>query len=415
MKKLLSSETKFELRSEISLLKSKEDLILLLNKVATIIYDDNISKPFDVKHLSFYASPLLSKNRYSSFEIKKRSGSLRTINAPKAGLKSILKCLAVLFESVYEANKSVTGFVSGKSIVDNALQHVNREFVYNIDLKDFFHSFDRNRVKMCVWGIFFNYNKEQEQLAFIIASLCTHPLIIDDIERIVLPQGSPTSPILTNILCEKLDRRLQGLAKRFRIRYTRYADDITFSSNFNVFEDDNFLNELSRIITDQNLLINSDKTRLQKRGFRQEVTGLIVNDKVNVHRRYIKQIRMWIYYMEKYGIEKAEDIFRKDYTVEKGHVKRQNNPMFNVISGKLLYLKMVKGENNSTYIKLQDRFEKSINSVNVLKFHQALMKNNRLINAISKVDEIDLLFNVWESEGIDKAMQQFYVSNTNNS
>lgn len=415
MKKILSSETKFELRSEISLLKSKEDLILLLNKVATIIYDDNISKPFDVKHLSFYASPLLSKIRYSSFEIKKRSGSLRTINAPKAGLKSILKCLAVLFESVYEANKSVTGFVSGKSIVDNALQHVNREFVYNIDLKDFFHSFDRNRVKMCVWGIFFNYNKEQEQIAFIIASLCTHPLIIDDIERIVLPQGSPTSPILTNILCEKLDRRLQGLARRFRIRYTRYADDITFSSNFNVFEDDNFLNELSRIITDQNLLINSDKTRLQKRGFRQEVTGLIVNDKVNVHRRYIKQIRMWIYYMEKYGIEKAEDIFRKDYTVEKGHVKRQNNPMFNVISGKLLYLKMVKGENNSTYIKLQDRFEKSINSVNVLKFHQSLMKNNRLINAISKVDEIDLLFNVWESEGIDKAMQQFYVSNTNNS
>src|SRR5690606_27764009 len=119
--------------------------------------------------------------------------------------------------------------------------------------------------------------------------------------KTVLPQGSPTSPILTNMLCRKLDRRLTGLAKRYNLTYTRYADDITFSSSHNIYNDEVFDKELKRIIEeDQNLVINPKKTRLQKAGYRQEATGLIVNDKVNVRKRYVKQIRMWLYYWEKY-------------------------------------------------------------------------------------------------------------------
>lgn len=98
------------------------------------------------------------------------------------------------------------------------------------------------------------------------------------------------------MICERLDIRLSGVAKRFGLKYSRYADDITFSSMHNVYQKDSeFLIEIARIITDQNFHIKESKTRLQKQGFRQEVTGLIVNDKPNVNKRYISQLRMWIY------------------------------------------------------------------------------------------------------------------------
>jgi len=116
--------------------------------------------------------------------------------------------------------------------------------------------------------------------------------------------------------------------------------------------------ELKRIIDNEKLTINPKKTRLQKSGYRQEVTGLIVNEKVNVTRRYVKQIRMWLYYWEKYGYEKAEQIFKRDYISDKGHVKNMGTPMINVLDGKLEYLKMVKGVEDTTFLGLKSRFEK---------------------------------------------------------
>jgi RNA-directed DNA polymerase len=155
-------------------------------------------------------------------------------------------------------------------------------YVLNLDLKDFFHTFDRNRVKMGFMYEPFNLNGDKETIGiFYWQVLCTHPFEIDSELKTVLPQGSPTSPTLTNILCKKLDRRLNGLANRFGATYTRYADDITFSSPHNIYNDVEFNQELKRIIEeDQKLVINPKKTRLQKSGYRQEATGLIVNDKV---------------------------------------------------------------------------------------------------------------------------------------
>lgn len=203
----------------------------------------------------------------------------------------------------------------------------------------------------------FNLNGDKEPLAFLLASLCTHPFEIDGEVKTVLPQGSPTSPTLTNILCKKLDRRLTGLAYRFGATYTRYADDITFSSPHNIYNDEEFNKELKRIIEeDQKLIINPKKTRLQKAGYRQVATGLIVNHKVNVRRRYLKQIRMWLYYWEKYGYEKAEQIFKRDYIADKGHVKNVNAHLVNVLDGKLEFLQMVKGVEDGTYKRLKERF-----------------------------------------------------------
>ena len=347
-----------QIRQQFAELQSKEDLVKLLSDAKNLLYGEKC-KPVQLKTLTYYANPTLCKRRYQTFSIKKKSGDDRTINAPVKGLKSILRSLNLVLQCVYEPNEAATGFVLEKSIVVNAKRHTGHHYVFNIDLKDFFHTFDRNRVKMGFIFEPFNLGGDKEPLAFLLASLCTHPFEIDGEEKTVLPQGSPTSPTLTNILCKKLDRRLTGLANRFGATYTRYADDITFSSPHNIYTDEAFRNELKRIIEeDQKLIINPKKTRLQKAGYRQEATGLIVNDKVNVHRRYVKQIRMWLSYWEKYGYDKAEQIFKRDYLTDKGHVKKPNACLVNVLDGKLEFLKMVKGIEDGTYKGLKERFEK---------------------------------------------------------
>lgn len=347
-----------QIRKQFAELQSKEDLVKLLSDAKNMLNGEKC-KPVRLNSLTYYANPTICKKRYQTFTIKKKSGDDRTIHAPVKGLKSILCSLNFVLQCIYVPHEAATGFVVGKSIVDNAKKHVGQNYVLNLDLKDFFHSFDRNRVKMGFIYEPFNLNGDKEPLAFLLASLCTHPFEIDGEEKTVLPQGSPTSPTLTNILCKKLDRRLTGLANRFGATYTRYADDITFSSSHNIYTDEAFNKELKRLIEDdQKLVINPKKTRLQKAGYRQEATGLIVNDKVNVRRRYVKQIRMWLYYWEKYGYEKAEQIFKRDYVADKGHVKNINAHLANVLDGKLEFLKMVKGTEDGTYKGLKERFDK---------------------------------------------------------
>lgn len=373
------------IRDTFAALSSKEELLELLNYANKLIYGDK-ANAFELKQLTFYANPSLSTKRYRTFTIKKKSGEDRTIHAPVNGLKSILRALNLVLQCISEPHEAATGFIPERSIVDNAKKHVGFNYVYNIDLKDFFHSFDRNRVKMGFIYPPFNLNGCNEPLAFTLASLCTHPIRIDDKEVTVLPQGSPTSPTITNFLCQKLDRRLNGFAKRFGVNYTRYADDITFSSNHNVYHQEEFQKELiRRIEEDQKLKINAKKTRLQKANFRQEATGLIVNDKVNVRKRYVKQIRMWLYYWEKYGYAHAELLFRKDYTQDKGHVKDGNAGMVNVIDGKLQFLKMVKGPEDATYMQLNKRFDK----------------------LLGKKDRISLIIKEWETNGIEKAIELY--------
>ena len=377
------------IRKQFAELKSKEDLVKLLSDAKNMLYGEEC-KPVQLKSLTYYANPMLCKKRYQSFTIKKKSGADRTIHAPVKGLKSILRSLNFVLQCIYEPHEATTGFVLGKSIVDNAQKHVGHHYVLNMDLKDFFHTFDRNRVKMGFMYEPFNLNGEKEPLAFLLASLCTHSFEIDGEVRTVLPQGSPTSPTLTNILCKKLDRRLNGLAKRFGATYTRYADDLTFSSLHNIYADETFNKELKRLIEDdQKLVINPKKTRLQKRGYRQEATGLIVNDKVNVRRRYIKQIRMWLFYWEKYGYEKAEQIFKRDYITDKGHVKNINNHLVNVIDGKLEFLKMVKSVEDGTYKELNKRFMKLIG-----------IKDQKNIEKIDIESVVNAILNKGLDEGI---------------
>jgi len=374
-------------------LKTKDDFLELLNVILSMESDKSSKKKFTKRQLDYFLASLaenddsnrvsIFKEIYYSFEIKKKSGEARIINAPDHALALYLHCIDVLIKKIYKPHHSAYGFIEGKSIVEGAKIHVGKNYVYNIDLKDFFHSFDLNRVKMGFYNHPFNLKGDLEPIAYMIACLTTYKIN----GKRVLPQGSPTSPSITNVLCWRLDHRLSGLAKKFGVDYTRYADDITFSSNHNCYKD-KFLTELNRIIKSQELSINPKKTRLQSNLIRQEVTGLTVNQKLNVTGKYIKDVRMYLYYCEQYGLIKATTIFEKDYRDIKSELLYKKPPSLELfLKGKLNYLSMVKGKDDPTYLKLESRFA------------------NLFGNKTSYVSSI---IELWKSNGIDAAREKFY-------
>ena len=182
--------------------------------------------------------------------------------------------------------------------------------------------------------------------------------------RYVLPQGAPTSPTLTNIICEKLDRQLGGLAKKYGLRYSRYADDITFSSMHYIYsEDGDFIRDLKEIIAANHFTINEKKTRLQKKGERQEVTGLVLSDKVNVVRTYTREIRTLLHIWEKYGSLAVNESYMRYRKCNPVHRHKGGMPIFDaVLMGKLQYLRMVKGKSDATFNTLYNRFKKLVSA-----------------------------------------------------
>lgn len=326
-------------------LNDKDDLLNLLNATAKIFFGDD-ARPYTARQLNYNAYSSNNPKRYVSFQIpKKKPGEFRTIDAPNPTLKTMQQCLNHLFQLLYTPNAAAVGFTKGRSVVSGARMHLNQRYVYNIDLKDFFPSITSGRLFKRLQSKPFCLNTE---IASLVTDLCC--------DKQVLPQGAPTSPTITNFICERLDRKLQNLAKAYNLRYSRYADDITLSGMQNVFADNGrFCQSLRHIIEDEeHFKINEDKTRLSHRGERQEVTGLIVNDKPNVSRRYVRQLRTMLHNWEMMGHDKAQIEFVKNYHPTK-NVNGQHH-IENIIAGKLDYMKMVKGGNDGTYKKLNDRY-----------------------------------------------------------
>lgn len=304
------------------------------------------------KMLKHFSSDRLAPKRFRIFHIRKKSGGLREIKAPCRQLDVILTCVNILLKSIYEPSDVAMGFTCGRSVVTNAQLHIGHNYVFNIDLKDFFPSIPQARVWKRLQLPPFNFSQE---IANIIAGLCCS--YDEGVKANVIPQGSPASPLLTNAICDNLDRRMKGVAKRFGLHYSRYADDMTFSSMHNVYQEGSeFRNEIERIITQQGFRMNESKTRLQKTGGRQEVTGLVVNTYANVSRQYISDLRWILSVWEKEGYGKAYSLFYPKYKKEKGYIKKGEPVMENVIGGKLDYLKMVRGASNPAYQKLAARY-----------------------------------------------------------
>lgn len=337
--------------NDYSQIKTSKDFLNLLNETGKREFHDRFH-PLSFSKILYYCSPIREElGHYRTFTIPKKSGGMRTISAPVRDLKNTQTILNRIFLTVYKPSKYAMGFTQKRSVVTNAKQHVGQRYIYNIDIKDFFSSIDKSQVskRLMFKPFYFPYN-----IAHIIAGLCT----MRDIDnngnvRYILPQGAPTSPIITNMICDTLDLQLSRLAKKFGLRYSRYADDITFSSMHFVYgKKSRFINELKRIIISNGFELNEAKTRLQYPGTHQEVTGLVVSDRINVTKQYARELKLLIHIWKRYGYIHAVNSYMTNHKCKKGSIINLES----IIEGKLNYMQMVKGANDTTFLKLQTSY-----------------------------------------------------------
>jgi RNA-directed DNA polymerase len=280
-------------------------------KKATTLHEVAELLGFRPSALSYVLYVLREDKNYTSFEIPKRGGGKRTISAPTPQLKLVQARLANVLQNcsdeIAKLNKISDedqrpdrishGFKRKRSIITNALQHRNKRFVFNLDLEDFFGSINFGRVQ----GFFLkdkNFSLHPK-IATILAQIACR--------KSALPQGSPCSPVISNLVGHILDIHLTKLAARNGCTYTRYADDLTFSTNKQVFPEliakqspsasHSWVagTELHALIAKSGFVINARKTRMQYCDSRQEVTGLVVNRKVNVRREYRHVVRSMVH------------------------------------------------------------------------------------------------------------------------
>ncbi|MDE2937951.1 MAG: reverse transcriptase domain-containing protein [Chloroflexota bacterium] len=240
----------------------------------------------EVSHQAFnywvYRTPEI--RRYTTFYIPKKKGKSRKIDAPTNNIKILQQKLNQVLQAVYRSKPSAHGFVEGKSVRSNAAVHIKKTWVLNLDLEDFFPSINFGRVR----GMFMAkpYNVP-ERVATVLAHLCCY--------NRYLPQGAPTSPVVSNMICARMDSELQRLAARNRCTYTRYADDITFSTTQRRFPRNLAYydglkqiqpgHELLKVIADNGFSVNHDKVWLRGRSSRQTVTGVTVNEFPNLPKK----------------------------------------------------------------------------------------------------------------------------------
>jgi RNA-directed DNA polymerase len=331
------TKTPSELCDEFYRLVSIEDIANLL--------DINTSQ---LKYYLYVSKP---HTNYTNFFISKRSGGRREICAPVSALKCIQKKLAQVLQAVYEPKAPAHGYVLEKSIVTNAKIHTRKRYVLNIDLKDFFPSIEFMRVRSKFMTTPYNRNST---IATILAQICCH--------QGSLPQGAPTSPIVSNIVCAKMDSQLRRFAVQHKCAYTRYADDITFSTSLPVFPTEVAYLEpqpsgiqliigdgLKSIIKDNDFEINEQKCRLQPNYRRQEVTGLTVNKTTNVNRKYIRQVRAILHDWEVNKLKLAEIHYWEKNASNHGPFKNQPS-LPQIMKGKIDFIGMVRGKDNPYYL-----------------------------------------------------------------
>lgn len=335
------------------------------NRLATVTNLQGLASVLGctARQLGYYLYKLPEDYQYKVFDIPKRGGGSRTICAPKSNLKIIQRSIARELSSVRPFHRSVNGFVSERGIVTNGKLHAARGFVLNFDLIDFFSSVNFGRVYGILQAKPYNC---RPKIAAMIAKACTF--------RGVLPQGAPSSPIITNMICARMDREFFDFAKRERLFYSRYADDITFSSrssNYDRIAEAAFdidrgsksvsvSEEINRIVWSNGFEINPRKTRVSERTSRQEVTGLIVNKKLNVKRRYVRQIRAMLHAWKKYGFTDAQDEYNSKYSLTTDSLD-----FARVLHGKISFLSQIRGKDDPVFLKYAVKFNQISSGIKI--------------------------------------------------
>ncbi len=262
----------------------------------------------ELRFLSFERA-LSRVSHYQRFLLPKKAGGHRLISAPMPRLKRAQYWILDNILAKAPVHDAAHGFVASRSILTNAAPHVGRDVVINLDMKDFFPTLSWRRVRGKFRGLGYS-----EGVATVLALICTEPDIDEvelDGERLFLrkgprrlPQGAPTSPALTNLICSRLDKRMTGLAARLGFTYTRYADDMTFSASGEAAgKVGTLLKAVNDIVTSEGFTVHPDKTRIMRKHRRQEVTGLVVNDGIGVPRDTLRRFRATLHQIEKSGPE----------------------------------------------------------------------------------------------------------------
>lgn len=305
--------------------------------------------------LRFHLYVKAPASAYTVFHIPKRSGGIREIAAPCTPLKILQQKLAHVLLLAYRPKPVVHSYLPTRSIVSNARVHQGKNLVMNIDLEDFFPSITFPRVRgMLIGRPYFLPSGP----ATVLAQICCFG------GR--LPQGAPTSPIVSNMLCAQMDAQLTQLAKRSRCYYTRYADDITFSTNLFHFPSvvmqldldgaPSVGEEIAQIVQDNGFALNLGKFKVRQNKQRQEVTGLTTNQFPNVRRTYVRRVRGMLHAWRKYGLNQAQSAFWQQ------HDRKARNPWHphpdfrQVVLGRIAYIGMVKGKDDAVYQNLLERF-----------------------------------------------------------
>jgi hypothetical protein len=247
---------------------------------------------------------------YVMFAIPKRRGGVRIIHAPKRRLKAIQRRLNEVLVSRLPVSDHAHGFRAGRSVRTNAEPHVGRAIVLKLDIKDCFPTLHYRRVRGLLIALGYSY-PVAATLAVLMTEPIRQPVEIEGtlyhvpVEPRHCVQGAPTSPGLCNAIMLRLDRRLAGLATKYDYHYTRYADDLTFSGN-DPEKVKRVLTLARRIIAEEGFATNPDKTRIQRRGQCQRVTGVVVNETAGLSRKERRRLRAEIHQKSKAGMSKDE-------------------------------------------------------------------------------------------------------------
>ncbi len=276
---------------------------------------------------------------YRNFTITKANGKLRTLKEPLPSLKEVQIWILqnILYSDSVTVSKYAKAYVKKRSLLDNAKWHKGKDKVLTIDVSNFFGSITRDSVENIFKKLGYSYS-----ISNLLSKLCC----CDD----CLPQGAPTSPVLSNVYMFDFDSIISKYCSENNLRYTRYADDLTFSGNF---EEGSLVSFVRQALLKFSLILNEDKTKLMKRNQRQLVTGILVNEIMQVPKRERLLIRQEIYYIEKFGLN--------------SHLEKTNNKRRNYLPhllGKINYALFLNPKDEELL-----RYKKYIQNLYLNSFH----------------------------------------------
>lgn len=310
----------------------------------------------DLKDLERRGKTIEQCRHYHYRIFRKRSGSMRLIESPKPRLKELQRQILALLLDEIPLHPAVHGFRVGRSIKTFAAPHVGQRVILRMDLQNFFPSISRARVQAL-----FRTAGYPERVADLLGGICTNaaprdvwnnppfdvdPVLLRDTRSLYrephLPQGAPTSPALANLCSYRLDCRLAGLARSAGAEYTRYADDLAFSGGEEFAQSaDRFSTHVAAVVGEEGFSVNHRKTRIMREGVRQQLTGLVVNQRLNIRRLDFDRLKATLTNCVHFGPEGQN---------------REGHPNFREhLEGRLGFVEMVNPEKARRLRKLWER------------------------------------------------------------